>query len=103
MKRPPEAVAFSFGVKEAGQMLPLLADRARSECARSMRAVGSTCTHSAVIKIGEEERPPTKAAFLLRAQWILSSKQSPRLWGTIGWNVHEYRGSQCLQLSMKSQ
>ena len=27
MKRPPETVAFLFGVKEAGQMLPLLAAR----------------------------------------------------------------------------
>jgi len=58
MKRPPEAVAFSFGVKEAGQMLPLLADRARSECARSMRAVGSTCAHSTGKEV-EETIPDT--------------------------------------------
>ena len=57
-------------------MLRLLADRARSECARSMRAVGSTCTHSAVIEVGKEERPPTKAAFLLSAQWIYAHLRS---------------------------
>ena len=54
-------------------MLPLLADRARSECARSMRAVGSTCTHSAVLEGEEEERPPTKAAFLFVLKETMSN------------------------------
>jgi hypothetical protein len=52
-------------VTERG-MLPLLADRARSECARSMRAVGSTYTNFAVIELeGEEERAPTEATSLI--------------------------------------
>ena len=60
-------------------MLPLLADRARSECARSIRAVGSTCTHSAVIEGEEEERPSTKAAFLfiLKETMPYTSLSSP--------------------------
>jgi hypothetical protein len=36
----------------------LLADRARSECARSMRAVGIPCTHLPVIDVEKEVRQP---------------------------------------------
>ena len=76
-----EAEPDAFPRYGAGQMLPLLADRARSECARlgeervsarsggrvrRMRAAGSTCTHSAVIELeGEEEKAPTKVTFLI--------------------------------------
>ena len=66
-----------------GQIFPLLADRARSECARSMRAVGSTCTHSAIIEVKEKERPLTKVAILF--SWSFSvrpSTQNP-LWAPI--------------------
>ena len=58
MKRPPETVAFLFGVKGAEQRLPLLADRARSECVRSMRAIGSPYTHSARLFTKIARSPP---------------------------------------------
>ena len=58
-------------------MLPLLADHARSECARSMRAVGRTCTHSAVIEVEEEERPLIKAAFLFWKLYFLPELDCP--------------------------
>lgn len=50
----------------AAWVVPVLADRARSEFALSMREVGSTYTHSrGGREIEEEERPPTKVALLL--------------------------------------
>ena len=71
--------AFPYLGDGASQMLPLLADRAQSECARSMRAVGSTCTHSAMIELeGEEERAPNKSNLpdFLRP-YLPTSRKSP--------------------------
>jgi hypothetical protein len=92
-KRPPETVAFSFAAQGgrmqatfstsgngAGQMLPLLADRARSECARSMRAVGRTCTHSARIFTKIARLPPV-------SQQSTGLLQICQLWHTLGYRT----------------
>ena len=57
-------------------MLTLLADRARSECARSMRAVGSTCTRSAVIEVGERRKAAFGLAIESFNRAVLSSEIS---------------------------